>query len=272
MQSYWHEKMTNVFDSWKAFSNFERAVSRNRRYIRTRDADRFLEGVRASCSSRQGNISEGRGFWRAQLGHSWRFIDEIGGEIPAAFSSNRMKPLSDRALEGRANSKGIPVLYLCTNKEAAMSEVRPWLGSMISLAQFETTRSLRVVDCTRTKVQRTSLFIEPPPDEEVDQIVWSDIDRAFTKPVTRSDDSGEYVATQILTELFRDEGFDGIAFRSAFGEHSTNMALFDLSSAEVTYGQLFEATQAKLNFQERDNPYWVKSVLKSHSNRTKKDK
>jgi len=151
-----------------------------------------------------------------------------------------MKPLSDRALEGRANPKGIPVLYLCSNKEAAMSEVRPWLGSMISLAQFETTKPLKVVDCTRSSEQRTLIYFDEPSDDEIDSAVWSEIDRAFTKPVTRSDDSSEYVATQILTELFQDAGFDGIAFRSAFGERSINLALFDLESAVVTYGQLYQ--------------------------------
>jgi len=72
--------------------------------------------------------------------------------------------------------------------------------------------------------------------------------------VTRSDDSSECVTTQILTELFRYAGYDGIAFRRAFGEHSINLALFDLESAVISSGQLFEATSVKVNFQERGNP------------------
>ena len=97
--------------------------------------------------------------------------------------------------------------------------------------------------------------------------MWSDIDRAFTKPVTRGDDSGEYVATQILVELFRDEGFDGIAYRSAFGERSTNLALFDLNSAELTGCQLHEVSSVKMNFRERDNPYWINRSRKSAKKR-----
>jgi hypothetical protein len=61
-----------------------------------------------------------------------------------------------------------------------------------------------------------------------------------------------------LVELFRDEGFDGIAYRSAFGERSTNLALFDLECAELKSCQLHEVTNVKMNFVERDNPYWVK--------------
>lgn len=257
------------FDDWRAFSNFEKEVSRSRRYIRSKEANRFLESVRNSCSVREKNIKKGRGFWRAQLGHGLRYISEIDDKLPSAYPPDRMRPLGDRASEGRANPKGIPVLYLCSNKDAAMSEVRPWLGSMISLAHFETTKSLRVVDCTRSNQQRVPKFFEDPSADEYESMVWADIDEAFTRPVTRSDDSSDYVATQILTELFRDAGYDGIAFRSAFGERSINLALFDLGAADIYSCQLFEATSAKINFRERDDPYWLKSAIKSKAGRKK---
>lgn len=253
------------FDTWRAFANFEREVSRDRRYVRAQTAERFLLAVRNSCESRRSHISKGRGLWRAQAGHGWRHIPEIDDEIPAAFPKERMKPLEDRAMEGRSNPKGIPVLYLCSNKEAAMSEVRPWIGSLISLGHFEITRNLTVVDCTRDHEKTGLFYFEEHPEEEWDLAVWAQIDSAFTKPVTRSDDRDEYVATQILSELFRDEGFDGIAYKSAFGERSTNFALFDRESAELRSCQLFEVTQAKLNFRERDNPYWVRSAKASKS-------
>lgn len=251
------------FQTWQAFRNFEREVSRNRRYVRTEEAEEFLNAVRASCNSRRTHISKGRGLWRAQAGYGWRYEEQVGEDIPAAFPPERMTPLEDRAMEGRANPKGVPVVYLCTNKEAAMSEVRPWLGSYISLGNFEVTRDLSLMNCARDHAGISKLFFEEPNEEERDRIVWAQIDRAFTKPVTRSDDTDEYVATQILAELFRDIGFDGLAYRSAFGEKSTNIALFDRQSVRLRSCQLHEATQAKFNFQERDNPYWVRAANKS---------
>jgi hypothetical protein len=249
--------MPEQFATWRAFAVFEREVSRNRRYIRSTETEAFLEAVRAGSRLRISNVSEGRTFWRAQLGHSWRKLEQTGDEIPAAFEPKRMKPLPDRASEGRANSKGMPVLYVCSNKEAAMSEVRPWLGSLISLGRFVSRRKLAIVDCTRGTDDGRRFYFSEPPAEERQAIVWSAINRAFTKPVGRSDDTGDYVATQILAELFRDEGYDGIAYRSAFGERSVNFALFDLAAADLVSCELHEVTQAKLNFRERDNPYWV---------------
>lgn len=255
------------FDTWRAFANFEREVSRNRRYIRTEKAERFLNAIRRSSQSRRTHVSVDRGLWRAQAGHSWRYEDQVGEEIPSAYPAQRMLPLEDRAMEGRANARGIPVVYLCTNKEAAMSEVRPGLGSYISLGLFKTTRDLALVDCARDHSSGERIYFNEPPDDKRDTAVWSQIARAFTKPVTRSDDTDDYVATQILAELFRDEGYDGIAYRSAFGDRSTNIALFDRNSVKLHNCQLFEATQAKFNFQERDNPYWARVAKSSKKKR-----
>jgi len=251
------------FSTWRAYRNFEREVSRNRRYIRTAEAESFLTAVRSTCEARKLHISKGRGFWRAQAGHGWRYEEAIGEDVPHAFLPERMKPLTDRAMEGRANPRGVSVLYLCTNKEASMSEVRPWLGSMISLGHFKTNRKLTIVDCTRDSEGTNNIYLRELPEDERDRIIWSDINRAFTTPVTRSDDTDVYVATQILAELFKDYGFDGIAHRSAFGESSTNLALFDRDCADLTSCQLHEATSVRFNFPERDGPYWVRQATSS---------
>jgi hypothetical protein len=247
------------FNSWDAFSRFEREVRRNRRYIRTSEAEQFLDAIRRTSHQRSSKFSKGRNLVRARIGHGWRHVEEIDDEVPAAYPPKEMKPPTDRAMEGRANPKGIPMLYLCSSKDAAMSEVRPWIGSMISLGYFETTKELRLVNCTSDGKLKNKLFFLNPPSREIwDDVVWSDIDTAFTKPVTRSDDTGDYVPTQILVELFRDEGFDGVVYRSAFGEQSFNIALFDLECAELRACELYEATSVKMNFRERDGPYWVR--------------
>ena len=120
----------------------------------------------------------------------------------------RMKPLKDRAVEGRANPKGIPYLYLATNRETALAEVRPWIGSLISVGAFEILRELRIVNCSSD--DHNIIYREEPPPEEREKAVWVSIDRAFSRPVDPSDDVAAYVPTQILAELFKAEGYDGI--------------------------------------------------------------
>ncbi len=132
-----------------------------------------------------------------------------------------MKPLADRACEGRVNPKGIPCLYLCNDRETAMTEVRPWVGSHVSGAQFVTLRELVVVDCSldiqeRPFPRRFPIPGEPDPVAR-GQHVWWTINAAFSQPVTRADDVADYAPTQVLAEVFRMAGCDGILLRQQVG-------------------------------------------------------
>ena len=148
----------------------------------------------------------------------------------ALFHQQRMKPRLDHAPEGRANPKGIPCLYLATKKETAMSEVRPWIGSYVSVGQFETVRRLTVIDCSHNHGDPLfHLFFgreKPLTAEDIEKTVWSNIDSAFAEPIARDDDIAAYAGTQIITELIKSMGYDGVAYRSKFGkERSQHCAI-----------------------------------------------
>ena len=179
---------------------------------------------------------------------------------PISFPPERMKPLRDRALEGRANPKGISYLYVSDNKETALSEVRPWLGSLISLAQFKILRNLTIVHCW-TEDRPRRIFFKGIPPEEWDKVVWFDVDRAFSTPVTASDQLAEYVPTQIIAELYKVHGFDGIAYRSAFGR-GHNFVLFDIDCVDLINCSLYEVKDISFQFHEAANPYFIKKYHK----------
>lgn len=173
-----------------------------------------------------------------------------------------MKPLKAEAKEGRANPKGIPYLYTSNRKEIAIAEVRPWLGALLSVGQFKITRDLLIINCSMNE-NKHIFYLEEPDPQEREKAVWSDIDRAFSRPVSMNDSSADYVPTQILAELFKAEGFDGIAYRSAFGE-GFNIAIFDIDVAELINCFLFEVKDIKLNFKEAASPYFVKKHYKKN--------
>ena len=75
--------------------------------------------------------------------------------------------------------------------------------------------------------------------------------------MTSQDEIAEYVSTQILAELFKREGFDGVAYKSNFGEDGYNVALFDLDAADLINCFLFEVKKIEMEFEERANPYFV---------------
>lgn len=247
----------NEFKSHRSFLEFASYVKRHRRYRMPAEHLAFLDAVVASARRRIETVPAGVNFSRAQMGHDWRAAgdDEHTFEVECAFEPKRMKPLSDRAPEGRANAKGIPCLYVATTATTAIGECRPWVGALVSVSQMKTSRELRIVNCTSDKKGWRIYFEEPEPQEREDA-VWRDIDRAFAEPVTKADDAADYAPTQILAELFREIGLDGVGYRSALGT-GHNLALFDLGCADVINGQLYKVDKLDIGVTEADNPYFV---------------
>lgn len=245
-----------MFKSWRDYWTFSREIMRERRFVRSDKAEAFLTAVAATIGERNLPIRKDFIAWRAQLGHDWEEDPQAGVEVPTPYSRQRMTPRKGRASEGRVNPKGVPCLYVATKKETAMSEVRPWIGSYVSVSQFRVLRDLRIVNCTLGH-DRTPLFLAEPGNTKREQAVWAHIDRAFSEPVDRSDDTAEYAPTQVLAELFQSLGYDGVAYKSAFGTNGFNIALYDVESAKPVNGFLFKVKGIDIDFQEAANPYYV---------------
>lgn len=254
-----------AFKTWRSFMDFEQYVRRNRRFILDNETTNFLQEVRITATKRRSSIPAGTYLWRAQHGHSWRIEQhsDIELDVPAPHKPERMKPLKDRAREGRINPKGIPCLYLATDKPTAIGETRPWVGEHISISQFRIEEELQMIDVTKGNESILNLkwHFEEPNENEREKSVWSAINWAFSKPTTTNDETADYTATQILAELFKDIGFDGIIYESGLGEGS-NIAIFDARKASPVNGFLFEITNVKFEFRETANP-WFKSSQRS---------
>lgn len=246
------------FNSWRDFWKFEQETKNLARYVRAPEVEAFLDTVLQTTEKRVEVLSKERILWRAQLGCGREPICEEGEYIadnPTPHPQERMKPLVGRASEGRANPKGIPYLYLATNRDTAMAEVRPWIGSLISVGQFKTLRELHLVNCTEEK--QNFIYLEEPSTEKREESVWAHIDQAFARPVSPSDEIADYVPTQIIAELFKANNFDGVAYRSSLGD-GHNVALFDLDMAKLVSCFLFRAKNIRFEFEESANPYIVR--------------
>jgi hypothetical protein len=166
-----------------------------------------------------------------------------------------MLPLKGRAVEGRANPRGIPVLYAATKEDTAAAEVRPWIGAYVSVAQLRTRRDLQMVNCTSDETG-LKIYLTEPDAEERERAVWRDIDLAFGRPVKRNEHSAEYAPTQLIAEVFRKQGFDGIGYRSSLGP-GHNLALFDLDVVDLLNCTVFSVDGLRFEMREATNRYYV---------------
>lgn len=256
------------FASWRSYQNYARNVRHSRRYVWTSETHAFLDTVVATLRGRDVPLRAGSIFYRAQRGIDYRDVAGENGEIignePAGYGAERMKPRIDRAAEGRANAAGIPVLYMATSETTAISEVRPWIGSTMSVAQIELLREVRAIDLSKGHGQQDFLGLvfrelsgKALDAEKVEEAVWMDIDNAFSEPITLSDDSADYVPTQILAELFRNAGYGAIIYRSQFGA-GFNIALFGIDDARVINCAPYRVTAIDIKHEEIGSRWHVR--------------
>lgn len=272
-QKRYEENLVSRFKSPWDYQSFANAVRTERRFLHTTTVRTFLDAVNRGSQERKLVVPVGKIFSRAQVGcDEWSRTNEPGRrwveEVP--FKPQRMIPLSRNVPEGRINPRGIGYLYLATDAKTAIAEVRPSVGTPVTVAQFETTKQLTLVDLSRETRRKgppvTGLMwyasvahrIDELSQQEIDQSVWAQIDNAFSHPVDPHDEYLNYVPTQVIAELLAEKKYDGVIYGSGLNTDGYNIALFDVKSAKFLNAQLYRVDGVDYNFHESSNLWFLK--------------
>ena len=153
--------------------------------------------------------------------------------------NNMGKPPANVATLGRANPYGISYLYLAQTKDICIKEIRPNNGDTISIAKFNVTEKINVIDL-RAPRENIS-FLSLTSSTYVDILKLVSLLETFTNelslPVLPNNSHREYIPTQFITEFFKTHGhLDGIIFNSSYGT-GYNLVLFkdDHCICDTTY-------------------------------------
>jgi hypothetical protein len=173
-------------------------------------------------------------------GEQRHFRPYVGAQLGA--------PPPPMATAGRLNRVGVALLYVATDIETALSEVRPHPGDLMSIGQFSSARALRIADFNEISIADYAIS-----DESIDQyLVLKSIDDLFSQPVTPSE-RHKYGFTQFLSDVIRHLGFDGIGYKSSVGD-GTNLALFDPSAFTFVAGSAKSIRITALRYTHKDLP------------------
>lgn len=185
-------------------------------------------------------LREGTSLYRAR-------INETKSKDP--FTLDRMgAPPANLAGHGRLNPKGIPYLYLASDEITALSEVRPWIGCDITVAEFSLVHDCELVNFSN----KHHVNIPVGEQFEAPEFTWRElIAWMFSAPFDPRDDT-EYVPTQYLAERIKGSGFAGIIYDSSLSAGGYNVTLFDVNKAKAVGRQVARVTGAKVDaeFQE----------------------
>lgn len=183
--------------------------------------------------------------YRARIGSA----DEISlCPYPANLNDIGMPP-NNKVRAGRANPEGIPYLYLASSIETAIAEVKPWCGSVVTIATFNLKESLNTINFSFFHGKRLFDYIDC---ENIDDALnrlqfFNNLSSEMSQPISPNDSYLEYIPTQYVTEFIKNEGYDGIIFDSSLGT-GQNVVLFSQENVEVASTDLIKIGQIQYHF------------------------
>lgn len=237
----WHSKAEAYFENQKRRNNLERSAD-----AKGNEDDLNLPDQLETAFEDLTTIYEpGKILYRARI-HKDRFqtnrfqLSELGAPPP------------DVTPAGRANRKKEPVLYLASDGETALSEVRAWQGAAVAIATMAVKRKLLIVSL---------LSCPPPPSPFFDDllkwklqlgILFDRLAHELSMPVIPGEEENMYFSTQYLCDWVKKSGYYGIEYPSAMGS-GFNVALFNQESVEAIDLSYFRITGIKHSSAEIKN-------------------
>ncbi|MBT3879405.1 MAG: RES family NAD+ phosphorylase [Candidatus Scalindua sp.] len=157
------------------------------------------------------------------------------------------KPPESNVSEGRANPVGIPYLYTATDPKTAIEEIRPHKGEYVSIAKFVVINDLKLVDLRnpRKTISPFSLSEDGLSQLYSDMEYLCSLGEELSKPVVPRHARLEYLPSQYLCELIKNNGFDGVVYKSSVGS-GDNYAIFNDEKLNGIDVEQYEVSETRI--------------------------
>lgn len=181
-------------------------------------------------------VPTGSEFFRARIGVKSRlvkkfdFLDDsrVFRYLPFGGKDIDRPPLK-LATEGRFNRTRVSLLYLASDVQTAVAELRPHPGHLVSTGMFRLKRDLRIANFAKHDIRN---FLSDQRLEDLRSILSiADVLNVPVQPEHRA----LYAATQLFADVLRSAGFEGLAFKSSVGK-GHNLTCFVSDAFELVAG------------------------------------
>ena len=236
------KEMDMRFAAINTWYDFAKEIKHSNRYfIKSDIIDRISEIITKYSST----IAINTLVFRARIGSS---KDYNKGIIPLSASEMGFPPV-EKTRNGRSNPQGISYLYSASDIETAIAEVRPWKSAHVSIGHIYITKNLNVIDITSERDEHN------PYEDEMRSVINFELSR----PINPSEADMEYIPTQFLAEMIKNQGFDGIIFNSSMGP-GRNITIFKEDHIQVVKTELYLVDDIKYQYRRsgtRRGEIWI---------------
>ncbi len=236
--------ITIRLDGWRhgaLWRQFREAILHRQRFFND-PAKAFLAEIFDGIQN-QSDIDDKPAFYRLSPGDEPLFYrarlvadEDAFREIAKDAAGQMGPPPATLRRAGRMNAAGIAVFYGATEKETAVAELRPAVGSLISMAAFRVHRPIHVLDLTRfTRAGRQlDIFAKNQMVRATQWAFMQSFASEISQPILPGDEHLEYVPAQVVAEYLTNQPLrwrgsevtpDAIIFRSAQRDGGKNIAV-----------------------------------------------
>ena len=221
-------------NSSRIFNDFKRKVKKHT--LENDGANEFLKLIDDYVLNKSSKfiqvIDKGTILYRARIVPPKKinknYIKADGNMLLGYDETNSREAPLGFGTEGRNNINGVSYLYLANNIETACSEVKPIVRQLLSVAEFESTKELKIVNFADDNLE-----IKEESNELIDlSYIFASIATEYTQPAISNE---YYVVTQVITDYIRKNGIDGIAYKSFCSDKGINYTFFNSSRNNISY-------------------------------------
>lgn len=216
-------------DRWSWIRNLSKNIGYNNPNIISKEISDKIKDIITPLAKEIEKID----LYRARIGiKDILTYSELGEETQKTYIPYKKNeigaPWPRIATEGRFNRAGTSYLYLASNLETAINEIRPSVGHCVSIGKFRIEKKVNIVDFSNL-----DFYDYATSDDKIDEYVkLKSIEEILCIP----NPDKEYRLTQGFSDAFILLGYDGIKFKSSVSYDTYNIVLFNRSCAEYIDG------------------------------------
>jgi hypothetical protein len=235
-------------------SRFEERIKKENQFKIEGDALLLIKKLEKEITN---YLDQSIDLYRARIGYEKKIfnydidyfdlVDTTNKEFFVPFTKDQISaPPPPKTQSARLSRAGISYVYLASEKNTAIAEIRPNPGHFVSIGKFKLTKRLKFADFRTISIMN---FFESEHDIE-NFIFLNNINKKFSIPIT-PEKREEYLFTQFITEVIRQAGFTGVIFDSSVGD-GYNVVVFDLENINYLEGtgQVFKVEGLKYEYTE----------------------
>lgn len=190
----------------------------------------------------QKSYEAGTIFYRARISDAAGLQRDIMGAPPLGIAS-----------DGRVNASGISCLYLSTERETTIHEIKAGTHDFVTIGRFRLKEDISIVNLInlhQISPFRTALidFTQHAINRKHLQKIGNEIAR----PLRRQDSPLDYLPTQYISDFIKSKGYKGIEYKSTMHDSGRNLAIFNeelLECIDVSVVKIKE-----INYSHRPEP------------------